>query len=214
MLLLTAFQPFDGSGLNSAQEALRAALPELGDEVVTAEPPVVWGRDVRAVWPLLVAHRPQAVLLLGQGGGARVRLETVARNQRRGVRPGDPPRPIVPGEAATLPCTAPAKSLLTSLLAAGLDARLSADAGDYLCNHLYYQVRRQLNRVGWAVPTVFMHLPLLPSQAARREPAADSLPLEDLALAVRVVAQALQRAGSEAPKHNAARVAPSRAAGD
>lgn len=214
MLLVTAFQPFDGSGLNSAQEALHAALPELGDDVVTAEPPVVWGRDVRAVWPLVAAHRPTAVLLLGQGGGARVRLETLARNQRRGVRPGDPPRPIVSGAPAALHVTAPADVLLADLLAAGLAARLSDDAGDYLCNHLYFQVLLRLNRHGWAVPAVFMHLPLLPAQAMRCDPPADSLSPEQLALAVRVVAQALRRAGDQAPKRNAARVAPGRVGRD
>ncbi len=191
MLLVTAFQPFDGSGLNSAQEALRAALPSLGSDVVVAEPPVVWGQDIRMVWPLVDRHRPEAILLLGQGGGAAVRLEALGRNQRWVGRDPARLRPILPDAPATFAATAPVGPLVAALRAAGLPARLSDDAGSYLCNHLYFHVLHRLNRHGWRIPTVFVHLPLLPVQAARREPPAESLAAEVSERAVCLVAAGL-----------------------
>jgi len=191
MLLVTAFQPFDGTGLNSAQEALHTALPQLGPQVVTAEPPVVWGRDVRTVWPLVEQHRPAAILLLGQGGGARVRVETIARNLRWvRSRPAEL-RPILRHAPATLLTTAPAEALVATIESAGVDARLSDDAGTYLCNHLYFQALYRLNRYGWRLPTVFVHLPLLPSQVAGQDPPEPSLAVERAAAAVVAVAQCL-----------------------
>ena len=51
---------------------------------------------------------------------------------------------------------------------AGLPARVSTNAGDYVCNHLYYGALAFLRRVSPETPAVFLHLPATPEQSPPR----------------------------------------------
>ena len=67
--------------------------------------------------------------------------------------------------------------------AAGIPASVSQTAGTFVCNHLFYGLQHLL--AGGPVRSGFMHLPLLPEQAAAH-PGQASLALETMVEGVRV----------------------------
>ena len=94
MILLTAFEPFGGEDTNSSLDTLRA-LPEAPD-VCRAVLPVTFSGSVPALQAAIRRVRPDAVLCLGQAGGAEcVRVERVGLNlddARMADNAGDIPR--------------------------------------------------------------------------------------------------------------------------
>jgi pyroglutamyl-peptidase len=117
-------------------------------------------RDLPA---LLARHKPDIVLMFGLAGrDPFVRIETRARNAASvlfpdvdGYRPAG--RTIVPGGPASLSGRAPFARLLAAARAAGARARLSHDAGDYLCNYTYWRAL-EASRSGTLIQ--FVHIPL------------------------------------------------------
>ena len=110
--------------------------------------------------PLLAAE-PDAVLMIGVAGRAgRVRVETRAPARRSTLFPevaGDMPAALEMRAADTVRRpTAGSRSALLSLRARGVPARLSRDAGRYLCNAAYFRA------LGGEAPTLFIHIPKVP----------------------------------------------------
>jgi pyroglutamyl-peptidase len=70
------------------------------------------------------------------------------------------------------------------LRAAGLPASVSQSAGTFVCNHVFYGLMHSLQRHA-GTRGGFMHLPLLPEQAAHK-PGVASLPLATLVAGTRV----------------------------
>ena len=114
---------------------------------------------------------PRAVVLLGVARKASyVRVERVARNVPAGATPD------VDGlRAAPWPEDPPGLELLTtvdvdglarSLTDAGYDARVSQDAGDYLCNYSYYHALRQAQSDD--TPALFVHIPPVGARVNQR----------------------------------------------
>ena len=109
-----------------------------------------------------------AVLALGVAGGRdRVCVEKWAANQTDYRLPDDAGRVwsgVLEGGAAAdgLVTAAPAAEMARVMRRAGVPARVSRDAGRYVCNHFYYLLLRRLE--GRAV---FLHVPRLPEEAAR-----------------------------------------------
>jgi pyroglutamyl-peptidase len=58
----------------------------------------------------------------------------------------------------------PIKSLVAGLKAAGFPASVSQTAGTFVCNQVFYALQHTL--AGLGVHSGFVHLPLLPEQAA------------------------------------------------
>ncbi|MFW5897078.1 MAG: pyroglutamyl-peptidase I, partial [Bacillota bacterium] len=52
---------------------------------------------------------------------------------------------------------------------AGIPASLSYSAGTYVCNDLLYSILHHARIDGWKARVGFIHVPLLPVQAAARE---------------------------------------------
>ncbi len=114
--------------------------------------PVSHRRAHAEVLALVRAHRP--VLVLGFGVAERRSTVQVERVARR--RLGD--RLDVDGERLALP-RGPRVSSATvdcERLAGALDAELSDDAGDYVCNAWLYRMLRAGRR---APPVGFVHVP-------------------------------------------------------
>jgi pyroglutamyl-peptidase len=51
------------------------------------------------------------------------------------------------------------EALMNHLLAAGLPARLSDDAGSYVCNHTYYAALHAIAAEGLPTRCLFLHVP-------------------------------------------------------
>jgi pyroglutamyl-peptidase len=134
------------------------------------------------------------VIALGQAAGrCDLSFERVAINlddaripDNAGVQPID--RCVIDGAPSAHFSTLPLKAVVAALREQGIPASLSMSAGSFVCNHLFFGLMHRLaTRPG--ARGGFVHLPLLPEQAARH-PGQPSLPLatmvEGLRLAITV----------------------------
>ncbi|MFN7196492.1 MAG: pyroglutamyl-peptidase I [Hylemonella sp.] len=199
-VLVTGFEPFGGMPLNpsgAVAQALHGRLLDAGGRPVRLAGvvlPCVFGRSLQVLDQALAQHRPLLVLGLGQADGRTdLSIERVAINvddaripDNAGAQPVDVP--VVAGGPAAWFSTLPIKAMVAALKAAGHPASVSQTAGTFVCNHVFYGLQHRL--AGSGVRSGFMHLPLLPEQAARAPGV--SPPSLPLAQQVDAVARALQ----------------------
>ena len=200
-VLITGFGPFPGAPFNPTQALVRRlarrrrpALAEVARLVhVFATSYASVDRDL----PRLIArHRPDVLLMFGLASRTPfLRIETRARNAVSRLTPDVAGRirgaaRIRPGEAATLPGRAPFQRLLRAARTARLPARLSHNAGAYLCNYTYW--RGSETAPGrWPIPVVaFVHVPLV-RRVARPQASRRATTLTDLARAGEAILLAL-----------------------
>lgn len=191
--LVTGFGPFGNDTVNPA--ALLAE--EWGGLVlpVAAEP--AWELTRTA----LQTRGATGVIALGVAGGrAHFSVERQALNHNAYPIPDDQGRclhgPIDPQLPPTarfttrLACAPLARAVRAcrSLEGRPLRARVSRDAGQYVCNHFYALLLRELE--GRAL---FLHVPRLPEVA--RVTGGPSWPLEDTRRAGRAVLRTLEKTG-------------------
>jgi pyroglutamyl-peptidase len=126
-----------------------------------------------------------AVLALGVAGGRdRVCVEARAVN-RCDYRLADDAGRVLSGVLeggvadGALATVVPAAEMARRMRRAGVPARVSRDAGRYVCNHFYYLLLRRL-----AGRAVFVHVPRLPEEAERLG-GGPSLSLDQVESAVR-----------------------------
>jgi pyroglutamyl-peptidase len=177
-VLLAGFGPFPGAPLNpsaAVAQALarrrRPALADLDRSVhVFATTYAAVDRDL----PKLFVDKPDIVLIFGLAGRRRqMCIETRARNALSLLFPDASGRRqstgvIEAGGPDTLFGRAPFQRLLRAAGPRKIPARLSRDAGRYLCNYVYW---RALQRAPRGSPLVqFVHIPPVAqrSRPARR----------------------------------------------
>jgi pyroglutamyl-peptidase len=181
-VLLTGYEPFGGEPENPSELLVRAlarARPPAGLLLRSRVLPVDRRAMPGALQAALRAVRPQLVVAVGQGTGRRcVELETEARNRLdfRGERDNGghtaSREPWTEGAPQRLGAPLPLRELAARLAARGLPVRASRDAGQHLCNALLFELLLRHPRL----PAAFVHVPLLPVQAARRGRGEPSLP--------------------------------------
>ena len=172
-ILVTAFEPFGGETVNASWEAARSLDGWCcGDALAVARRlPCVYGACVAEFIDAFERLRPEAVLMTGQAATrAIVSVERTARNSA-GV--ATPDNRGVAGSAklwgpALLEATVPANDIARAIRAAGVPARVSTNAGDYVCNHLFYGALSYLFDKAPGTPAVFTHLPATPEQTPPR----------------------------------------------
>ena len=207
-VLITGFGPFPGAPYNPTQplveRLMRLRRPALSDVELSSHIFPVTYRAVDQELPKLLAKlRPQALLMFGLATRtAHVRIETRARNavtmlwpdaaQTR-VRKGS----IGLGPDAMMfgPHTA---KLLRAARATGVDARLSRDAGAYLCNYLSWRAIEAAETDDHLQRAAFIHIPLLARSTSLRKDIS-RITLEELvdageAMLMEMVKQARQAA--------------------
>lgn len=185
-LLVTAFEPFGGEKLNSAQEALRSVPDQInGAGIVKACLPVVFGRSMEMLREVIRREKPDAVLCLGQAGGRNALTpERIAINLNDARLPdNDGQQPvdelIFPDGPDAYFTTLPVKAMVNAIRDAGLPAEVSNSAGTYVCNQLIYGLMYFISHEFPAVRGGFLHLPYLDVQAAEH-PGDPGLPCQDL----------------------------------
>jgi pyroglutamyl-peptidase len=194
-ILVTGFEPFGGQSLNPSWEVARAlhGLQLQGAQVVAVQLPCVFAQALPALQQALMQHTPDIVLALGQAEGrCDLSVERIAINvmdaripDNAGAQPIDVP--VIAGGPASYFSTLPIKSLVAGLRAAGFPASVSQTAGTFVCNQVFYALQHTL--AGQGVHSGFVHLPLLPEQAAHWP--GPSLPSWPLSLQLAAVKQAL-----------------------
>lgn len=171
-LLVTGFGPFPRMPRNpSAALALAvAASPRWRSRGVAAECRVLataYGALATELDPAL-ATRPDAVLMIGVAGRAdRVRIERRGTSRRSTLFPDAAGR-VAAKPGASGPKDPPVRltkvnavAALRLLRAKAVPARLSRDAGRYLCNASYHRA------LALPCPVLFVHIPV-PRPAWRR----------------------------------------------
>ncbi|MEH2470205.1 pyroglutamyl-peptidase [Nitrobacteraceae bacterium AZCC 2161] len=177
-ILITGFGPFPGAPVNPTQALVQrlATLrrPAFADvERVAHVFPVTYSAVDRELPQLLVQYRPDALLMFGLASRTPfVRVETRARNAVTMLWPdADHTRvrqaSIVHGADAVGfgPHTA---RLLRAALGSGVDARISRNAGSYLCNYLSWRGIEAARAPDGPRLTAFVHVPLLARDTASR----------------------------------------------
>ena len=120
--------------------------------------------------PKLLARKPDVLLIFGLAGRRRhVCIETRARNARSILFPDAsgwrPERTVIEPSQYALTGSAPLPRLLNAFRQTALPARLSRDAGAYLCNYAYWRAL-QSARGGWPL-VQFVHIPWVGAKSRR-----------------------------------------------
>jgi pyroglutamyl-peptidase len=191
--LVTGFEPFGGDRVNPALEALGHLPPRLGAlAVATRMLPAVFGQALDELGAAIRETAPDIVLCVGLAGGrAALSLERVAINiddaripDNAGNQPID--LPVVAGGPPACFTTLPIKAAAAALREAGLPAIVSNTAGTFVCNHVFYGLLH-LAATRWpSLRGGFLHVPYLPSQAARHD-GAPSMALADIVRGIEIV---------------------------
>jgi pyroglutamyl-peptidase len=174
VILVTGFEPFGGLDVNPSQqivEALaRTSSRPSGIVLETEILPCVFRAAGERIAELIRQHRPDAVVSLGLAAStAPIRLERVAVNVNDATRPdnsGDlaSGRTIVQDGPVGYWSTLPLERMRDEVQGREIPAMISNHAGAYVCNHVFYSARHEIERLGWATPCGFIHVPLLAGQ--------------------------------------------------
>jgi pyroglutamyl-peptidase len=174
-ILVTGFEPFGGEAVNASWEAARRLDGwRCGDHVAVAVMlPCVYDASVDAFAEAFERLKPHAALMTGQAARrGLVCVERFARNVGNATTPDNRGRLKAAAEfndgPERLDATVPAAEIVRAIRNAGLPARASTNAGDYVCNHLYYGALAFVRRVSPETPVVFLHLPATPEQSPPR----------------------------------------------
>ena len=185
-ILVTGFEPFATSSLNPSGEIVKALI---GDDLVTAVLPVVFGQASSQLRELIDLHKPSAVLCLGQAEGrSEMTPERIAinlDNARIADNAGNQPleqKIIADGPDGHF-STLPIEKMVAAMKAAGIPASISLSAGTFVCNHIFYVLQDYLKDS--SIKSGFMHVPLMDEQ--RREyPTLPTMPIRQMVAGVQI----------------------------
>ena len=182
-ILVTGFTPFGGEQINPSWEAARRLPNRIGGaELIKHEIPTEFDASGAALHKLLTELRPDAVLCVGQYGGANcIRVERVAINLRdariadnAGKQPTD--EPVVAGGPDAYFATIPTREIVDALREQNIPAQLSHEsAQSYPALHCG-----------------FVHVPYLPEQA--KDGNAPSMSLALMTKALEIAAEVIVEA--------------------
>lgn len=166
-VLVTGFEPFGGSEVNSSWEtAVRVGqLAPKGVCMETLLLPVNFVRAGKKIREALREKRPDVLVMLGQRGkGESIDIERIAINMMDASSPDNDgyhpqEQTIVDGGEAAHFSNLPVKPLRDALLHRGIPARVSNSAGLYVCNSTYYNALNEIYEQGLSIKVVFVHLP-------------------------------------------------------
>jgi pyroglutamyl-peptidase len=175
-VLVTGFEPFGDVTVNTSEQVLAplAAAAPRGCEVETLLLPVSWERSFETLRAVLERDPPDVVLLLGVHAGLdRLLFERQAHKWMKSENPDNDGvvctgRPIHDDGRPAYFARAPVQELVGASWDVGTPARVSDDAGAYLCNATYYRTLHHCAEHDLASRVVFVHLPLLPEHAEGR----------------------------------------------
>lgn len=160
--VITGFGPFPGQPINPAA-ALALSFDEAhvgGGRVRGCQIPCSWGRAFSGITQGLEGAQPKALIMLGVSDRPTAQVELLAHNRRGGALDVDgqslPEGLLLPGGADVLKTTLPITGLPASAL--------SEDAGDYLCNAVFYWSMAFFGHIPYRG---FVHIPHGPPEQGR-----------------------------------------------
>lgn len=178
-VLITGFGPFPGMPRNPsgtiATQLAKLRRPAL-QHVSRASHlfPTSYAAVDRDLSKLIAKHRPKILIMFGVAGRTKfMRVETIARNRQSVLHPdvmGLTPRTLATtGKAPSQRRgRAPFVRLQHAARTTGVNARLSRDAGAYICNYVYWRALESLDKGHTPDLVVFIHVPNLRSRNRRK----------------------------------------------
>jgi len=200
--LVIGFGHFPGAPNNPSAELVRRLAKRrrpafAGATIVCAVLPTSYAAVNQELPMLLRRYDPDAVLFFGLASRTPfLRIEQRAVNKATGfyadaARAKYATRSLAPGLPPELRVRADARRLLSAARATRIDARLSRDAGRYICNAAFYRALHMHPRL-----VAFVHIPRprqrrrLDGKRGRRRPTMDALVRAGEAILVDILAQA------------------------
>jgi len=166
---VAGFGPFPGVLKNPSGEIVRALskmqrFRSSGIELQATVLDTAYGK-AEAALDRLIAHKPDAIVLFGVAGRTKhIRVETIARNRvsllhpdRDRVTPAF--RKLSAKGAPFLKVRGSAIHMRAAIRAAGARAELSINAGNYLCNAVFYHALAAAKGQSPGPLTFFIHVP-------------------------------------------------------
>ena len=170
-ILLTAFGPFPGMAANPSMRVVARIMAtqvrrfaRLGVTLETHVIPTIFAAIAPALADMMRVP-PDAALHVGVAGRRRhVSVESLARNAQTVLRQDAARRcalcrSIAKGAPALLASTFPAAQIAADGRRRGIDARLTTDAGDYVCNQTLFLSLLMAGSESSPRPTGFIHIP-------------------------------------------------------
>ncbi len=114
--------------------------------------------------------RPDSVLLLGVAEGDKeIRLERVALNLKDTVTPDNlgqlfSGKMIVQNGPIAYLSTLPINLISDAIKNKNIPVRISNHAGTFVCNHVFYTARHEIEQLGLNAKCGFIHIPLMKEQ--------------------------------------------------
>jgi pyroglutamyl-peptidase len=198
-ILITAFEPFDGRTKNASAEAAAALIKEetpANIEIVICLLPVETGTASKLIQIAMDEHQPDYVISLGEAKRDAICIEMTAYNERSFTIPDNTglllkSSPVLKDGPASYSATLPVEAMLYGIEQAGIAARLSYDAGRYLCNEVMYSALHAAQERDRLVSVGFIHVPHLPEAAA--DTAYPAMPTQEVVRALLAVLTVLSK---------------------
>jgi pyroglutamyl-peptidase len=171
-ILVTGFEPFGGEKVNASWEAAQKLEGWRHGEyaAVARLLPCAYDASVKELIRAIETLRPEALLMTGQAARrGLICVERFAHNLDNAAAPdndGDLRRALRISRAAPewLEATTPVRRIMIAIKEAGVPARMSLNAGGFVCNHLYFSALQYLSDKKSPIPAIFLHLPATPEQ--------------------------------------------------
>ena len=184
-VLISGFEPFGGSILNSSQLVVEAISKEsfTGLELFTVILPVDFGKAADVLLSKVKEIDPEIIIAFGQTEGRKALTpEKIAINLDSARIPDNAGelrvnKVIIEKGADGYFSTLPIEKMVKAVKECGLESEVSLSAGAFLCNHIFYHLQHKLLESG--VKSGFVHLPLVNEQIAQY-PNQPSWALKDL----------------------------------
>jgi pyroglutamyl-peptidase len=162
VFLVTGFTPFGKRDINSSWQTVKR-LPESTEhaEIHILEVPVTFNSAAKEVKEQAEKLQADAILCVGEAGNRTcINPETTAKNIQNARIPdnaGRQPRDTKIDENLPdiLTSALDTQTMLQALEKAGIEGKLSHDAGEYVCNDLYFQTLAYASK-----PAGFIHIPV------------------------------------------------------
>lgn len=175
-ILLTGFEPFDGSHLNPSALVVKIFPEDQFSNHIFVKMilPVDSSSAVDLVRKSLSEFQPDLVLHLGEASRRPViSLEKVAINwmdfriaDNAGAQIKD--QKIVEDGPTAYFSSLPLTKIQTNLRSAAIPVEISLSAGAYLCNQVFYSSLHFINQTKLSTMSGFIHLPSLPAQVVEK----------------------------------------------
>ena len=163
-ILVTAFEPFGTIKTNSSLEVVNKIISK--HELKKVILPVKLNTSYEILQQEIMKFNPEIIILCGQAASRKViSIETTARNLiTKKVSLDDEVdvnnNIIIDNASSCYYSKFPTEEAFRRLASLGIPAELSSDAGEYICNALYFKTMHYHQNI----PSVFIHFPLFKGQ--------------------------------------------------